>query len=152
MEEKTKQDFIQFLKKSTNVFASSHENMHGIDPSVIDHRLSVSSSYKPVRQRRRVFTPEWDNVIKEEVYELITTEFFRKIYYLDWLANVVMVKKVNGKWRMCLYLIDLNKTCPKDRYPLSRIDQLVDSTVGHDLLSFMDVFLGYNQIKMDEAD
>ena len=63
-----------------------------------------------------------------------------------------MVKKANGKWRMCVDFTDLNKTCPKDSYPLPRIDQLVDSTAGHQLLSFMDAFLRYNQIKFDEVD
>ena len=63
-----------------------------------------------------------------------------------------MVKKANGKWRMCVDFIDLNKVCPKDSYPLPCIDQLVDSTAGHQLLSFMDAFSRYNQIKMDEAD
>ena len=63
-----------------------------------------------------------------------------------------MVKKANGKWRMCVDFTNLNKACPKDSYPLPRIDQLVDSTTGHRLLSFMDDFSGYNQIRMDEAD
>ena len=81
-----------------------------------------------------------------------TAKFIRKVYYPNWLANVVMVKKANGKWRMCVDFTDLNKAFPKDSYPLSRIDQLVDSTAGHKLLSFMDAFSGYNQIQMDEAD
>ena len=63
-----------------------------------------------------------------------------------------MVKKANGKWRICVDFTDLNRACPKDSYPLPRIDQLVDSTASHKLLSFMDAFSGYNQIKMDEAD
>ena len=63
-----------------------------------------------------------------------------------------MVKKANGKWRMCVDFTDLNKAYPKDSYPLPRIDQLVDSTEGHKLLSFMDAFLEYNQIRMDEAN
>ena len=63
-----------------------------------------------------------------------------------------MVKKANGKWRMCVDFTDLNKACPKDSYPLPRIDQLVDSMAGHQLLSFMDTFSGYNQIKMGETD
>ena len=63
-----------------------------------------------------------------------------------------MVKKENGKWRMCVDFTDLNKTFPKDSYPLPRIDQLVNATAGHQLLSFMDVFSRYNQIKMDEVD
>ena len=74
------------------------------------------------------------------------------MYYLDWLANVVMVKKANGKWRMCVDFIDLNKACPKDSYPLLRIDTLVDSTMRHQLLSFMDAFSGYNQIRMEETN
>ena len=63
-----------------------------------------------------------------------------------------MVKKTNGKWRMCVDFTDLNKAYPKDSYPLPRINQLVDSTVGHRLLSFMDAFSGYNQIRIDKAD
>ena len=152
MEEKTKQDLIQFLKKSMDVFQCSHKDMLEIDPSVITHRLNVSSSYKPVRQKMRVLAPKRDNAIKEEVQKLVTVEFVHEIYYSDWLANVVMVKKANGKWRMCVDFINLNNACPKDSYPLPRINQLVESIVGHQLLSFMDTFSGYNQIKMDEAD
>ena len=100
MEEKTKQDLVQFLRENIDVFAWSHEDMPGIDPSVITHRLNVYPSSKPVRQKKRVFAPERDNAIKEEVQKLTTTQFIRKVYYLDWLANVVMVKKANGKWRM----------------------------------------------------
>ena len=65
---------------------------------------------------------------------------------------MVMVKKANGKWRMCEDFTDLNKACPKDNYPLPQIDTLVDSTMRHQILSFMDAFSGYNQIKMEEAD
>ena len=78
--------------------------------------------------------------------------FIQEVYYPDWLTNVVLVKKANGKWRMCVDFTNLNKACPKDSFLLPRIDQLVDSTAGHKLLTFMDAFLGYNQIKMAEED
>ena len=152
LEEKNKKDLIQFLKKNTDVFAWSHEDMPGIDPSVITHRLNVCPTFKPVRQKKKVFAPERDNAIKDEVQKLMVAKFIREVYYPDWLANVVMVKKANGKWRMYVDFTDLNKACPKDSYPLPHIDQLVDSTAGHKLLSFMDTFSGYNQIRMDEAD
>ena len=118
--------------------------MPSIDPSVITHHLNVYPSSKPVRKKKRVFAHERDNAIKEEVQKLTTAKLIREVYYLDWLANVVLVKKANNKWRMCVNFTDLNKACPKDSYPLSRIDQLVDSTAGHRLLSFMDAFSGYN--------
>ena len=138
MGEKTKQDLVGFLKKSTYVFAWSHEDMPEIDPSVITHRLNVSLSYKLVCQKKGVFAPERDNAIKEKVYKLVTAEYIHEVYYLDWLANVVIIKKANGKWRMCMDFTNLNKACPKDSYPLPRIDQMVDLTTGHQLLSFMD--------------
>ena len=84
--------------------------------------------------------------------KLLEAGFIREVFYPEWLANVVMVKKNNDKWRMCVDFIDLNKACPKDSFPLPRIDQLVDSIVGHKLLSFMDALSGYNQIMMDEED
>lgn len=70
--------------------------------------------------------------------------FIQEVAYLDWMANVVLVKKSNGKWRLCIDFTDLNKACPKDSFPLPRIDALVDSTSGHALLSFMNAFSGYN--------
>ena len=78
--------------------------------------------------------------------------FIREVYYPEWLTNIVLVKKANGKWRICVDFTDLNKACPKDSFPLPRIDQLVDSTAGHKLLTFMDAFSGYNQIKMAKED
>ena len=63
-----------------------------------------------------------------------------------------MVKKANGKWRMCVDFMDLNRACLKDSYPFPQIDALVDLTIRHQLLSFMDAFSGYNQIKLNEED
>ena len=107
---------------------------------------------KPVQQRRRVFAPEWNQAITDEVSKLLSAGFIQEVYYPDWLANIVLVKKANGKWRMCVNFTDLNKTCPKDSFPLPRIDQLVDFTTGHKLLTFMDAFSRYNQIKIAEED
>ena len=72
--------------------------------------------------------------------------------YPEWLANVVLVKKVDGKWRLCIDFTDVNLACPKDSFPLPQIDLIVDTTTNHELLSFMDAFSGYNQITMDPDD
>ena len=97
MKEKTRKGLIQFLRKSIDIFAWSHDDMPRIDPSVITHRLNVYPFVKPVCQKKRVFTPERDKAIKEEVQELTTAQFIKEVYYSNWLANVVMVKKANGK-------------------------------------------------------
>jgi len=87
-----------------------------------------------------VFAQKQDKAIAEEVRKLQKAEFIREVYYPNWLANVVMVKKANGKWRTCVDFTDLNKACPKDSYPLPQIDILVDLIARHQLLSFMDAF------------
>ena len=141
-----------FLRNNQDVFAWNHEEMPGIDPSVMVHKLNVLPSFPPVRQKKRAFTQERDKAIAEEVRKLLKAGFIREVYYPDWLANVVTVKKANENWRMCVDFTNLNKACPKDSYPLPRIDTLVDSTARHQLLSFMDAFSGYNQIRMDKSD
>ena len=126
--------------------------MLGIPPNIIQHRLKVDTEKKPVQQKRRVFAPERNKTVVDKVNKLLATNFIREVYYPEWLANVVMVKKENEKWRMCVDFIDLNNACSKDSFPLPRIDLLVDSTVGHKLLTFMDAFSGYDQIQMAEKD
>ena len=68
----------------------------------------------------------------------------KEVFYLEWLANTMVVKKKNGKWRVCVDFINLNKACPKDPFPMSRIDQLVNATVGHHRMSFLEVSQGYH--------
>ena len=126
--------------------------MPGIPTKVIQHKLNVNPEKKPMQQRRIAFALERDQAVREEVARLLTVGFIREVYYPDWLVNVVLVKKANGKWRMCVDFTNLNKACPKESFHLQRIDQLVDSIAGHKLLTFMDTFSGYNQIKMIEED
>ena len=126
--------------------------MGGIDPTIITHRLNVSPSFKPVKQKRRSFALERQKAINEEIDKLLQAGAIKEVEYPEWLANVVLVKKANGKWRLCIDFTDLNKACPKDSFPLPRIDLIVDATADHELLSFMDVFSGYNQISMDPDD
>ena len=126
--------------------------MGGIDPTVITHRLNVSPSFKPIKQKRRSFEPERQKDINEEVGKLLQVGAIREVEYPEWLAIVVLVKKSNGKWRLCIDFTDINRACPKDSFPLPRIDLIVDATVGNELLCFMDAFSGYNQISMDPDD
>ena len=134
----------QFLRQNKDVFAWKQTDMGGIDPTVITHRLNVSPSFKPIKKKRRSFVPERQKAINEEVSKLLHAGAIREVEYSEWLANVILVKKVNGKWQLCIDFTDINKACPKDSFPLPRIDLIVDATAGHELLSFMDAFSGYN--------
>ena len=82
---------------------------------------------------------------------LLGAGLIKKSFYPTWLTNPLLVKKSNGKWRTCVDFTNLNKKCPKDSVPLTRINQLVDVMVGHALLSFMDAYSGYNWISMYES-
>ena len=116
------------------------------------HRLPVDATFKPVKHKRRHFNAERNAVVQEEVDKLLKAGFIKESRYPEWISNVVMVTKSNGKWRMCVDYIDLNWACPKDSFLLPKIDKLIDSTAGNKLLSFMDAFSGYNQIMMHPSD
>ena len=147
-----REELTKLLIEFSDVFAWNHSDMPGIDPAIISHSLNVDPSFKPVSQRRRSLNSERNEAVAIEVNKLLEAGFIRKLDYNEWLSNVVLVRKKDGRWRMCVDFTDLNKACPKDSFPLPRIDQLVDSTSGHELLSFMDAFSGYNQIRMDSKD
>ncbi|KAM2072542.1 hypothetical protein ACFX1T_040842 [Malus domestica] len=121
--------------------------MSGISPNIICHRLSIDPKTKPA--------------MKAEVEKLKGIGFLREVNYPTWVANVVLVKKNPTKeslllqkvlWRMCIDYTNLNKGCSNDSFPLPLIYRLIDSTAGCELLSFMDAYLGYNQILMNPPD
>ena len=101
--------------------------MTGIDPQISLHRLNVDPGHKPVRQKRRKFGTDRNQIIQEEVQKLWAVGSIREVTYPEWLANVVVVAKKNGKHRVCVDFTDLNKACPKDFFPLPHIDMMVDA-------------------------
>uniref|UniRef100_A0A2N9HLQ7 Integrase catalytic domain-containing protein n=1 Tax=Fagus sylvatica TaxID=28930 RepID=A0A2N9HLQ7_FAGSY len=90
--------------------------------------------------------------VQKEVERLLHAGAIRELHYPTWLSNTVVVKKKNGKWRVCMDFTSLNKACQKDLFPLPKIDQLVDATVGHDRMSFLDAFQRYHQIALSPED
>ena len=150
--EEVKRDLVLILQEFADLFAWSAQDMPGIPESVALHRLNIKEGVKPVKQKKRVFSTEKQQAIDAELDKLLAAGFIREVQYPKWISNVVLVKKSNGKWRMCTDYTDLNRACPKDFNPLPNIDQLIDSTAGNELLTFMDAFAGYNQIKMAPED
>ena len=122
--------------------------MAGISPTVASHKLNIIPATRPVRQKVRRFHLNRHQIIRTEVDNLPRACFIKEVKYLEWLANVVVVPKKAGKWRVNVDYTDLNETCTKDSFPLPLIDQIFDAAVRHGLLSFMDAFFGYHQIPM----
>ncbi|GKV50077.1 hypothetical protein SLEP1_g56793 [Rubroshorea leprosula] len=128
-------ELIAFLQANKDVFAWTSADMPGIPTSVFQHKLSTNPLKKPVAQKRRLFGGERLQVIKEEVEKLLQAGFVRRVDYCEWVANPVLVKKANGKWRMCIDYTNINDACPKDCYPMPNIDKLVEAASGNERLS-----------------
>ena len=139
-----KDALVALLTEFKEVFAWSYEDMPGIDTNIVQHCIPTNPTMKLVKQKLRRMKPQWTLKIKEESEKQYNVEFLRVVNSPEWLANVVLVLKKDGKVRMCADFKDLNKASPKDDFLLPYIDILVDNTAANVLLSFMDGFLGCN--------
>jgi hypothetical protein len=122
--------------------------MPEIPREVIEHKLSIDPSYKPTKQKKRRYTLERRETIRQEVNKLLEARFIKPVDYPSWLANSVLIEKSDVSWCMCIDYTSLNKVCRKDEYPLLRIYQIIDSTTSCELLSFLDAYSGYHQISL----
>jgi hypothetical protein len=112
--------------------------MPGVPKNLIEHSLSVNTKATPKRQHLRRFADDRRDAIKKELAKLLMVDIIREVFHPEWLANPVFIRNKNTKeWRMCVDYTNLNKHCRKDPFGLPRIDQLIDSTVGCDLLCFL---------------
>jgi hypothetical protein len=141
-----------YLSKNKDVFAWSALDLVGVSRSIIEHSLGIDPSVRPKKQWLRKMSDEKTEAAKAEVHRLLEAKFIEPVAYPTWLANVVMVQKKSGKWWMCIDFTSLNKACPKDNFPLPRIDKIVDSAARCEVMSLLDCFSGYHQIYMKEED
>jgi hypothetical protein len=142
---------VDFLRSNADIFAWSPSDMPGIPREVAEHSLDILPHSRAVQQRLHHFDEERRRAIGVELWKLLEAGFIKEVFHPTWLANPVLVKKKNGKWRMCVDYTSLSKACPKVPFPLPRIDQIVDSTAGCELLCFLDAYSGYHQMKMEES-
>ena len=141
MQKQRKKLSVSYLNSETSLPSMSQKcllSLKKLCATSLIHDLDTS-----FKQKLRHQGKERVEAAKAKVQKLLKADFNRECKYSDCLSNVVLVKKPNGKWRMRVDFTDLNKACPKDDYPLLKIDRLVNSTAGHALLSFMDANVGY---------
>ncbi|GKV35504.1 hypothetical protein SLEP1_g43762 [Rubroshorea leprosula] len=144
--------YVQLLTEYKDGFAWSYKEMPGLDPKVAVHYLAVKHGVRLVKQLQQRFRPDLIPQIEAEVDKLIEASFIREVHYPSWIVNIVPVCKKNGQLRVCVDFRDLNQAYPKDDFPLPIIELMVDATMGHEVLSFMDGFSSYNQIRMNPKD
>jgi hypothetical protein len=145
-------ELLSFLDRNNDVFVWKTSDLTGVSRDIIEHKLQVDPFMKPRKQRLCRMSDEKVAAAKAEVQRLLEVGFLREVHYPSWLTNVVMVKKKNGKWRMCTDFTDLNKCCLKDDFPLVRIDKVVDSASGCKIMALLDCFSGYHQIWLRKED
>jgi hypothetical protein len=145
-------ELLSFLDKNNDVFMWKTFDLMGVSRDIIEHKLHVNPSVKPRKQRLCKMSNEKVAAAKTEVQRLSDAGFICEVHYPSLLTNVVMVKKKNGKWRMCTDFTDLNKCCLKDASLLTRIDKVVDSAAGCETMTLLDCFLGYHQIWLRKED
>ena len=117
-----------------------------MDPKIMTYRLDIRPGFCPVKQKKRSFTQERAKAIEAEVEKLMSAQYILEVDYPEWLANVMLVPKGEGKWSLCIDFTGLNKAYPNNSYPLPWIDALIDGTTRCFLMSFLDAFQGYHQI------
>ena len=140
MTNEDKVETLLFLIRNVDVFAWDSYEVPEVDPEFIIHRLNVDPLFPPKRQKPRRLAKEHVEAVRQEVGKLKEAGAIKEIFFADWLANTVVVKKKNGKWRVCIDFTDLNRACTKDPFPMPKIDQLVDATFRHPRMSFLDAF------------
>jgi hypothetical protein len=104
---------VTFLWENLDVFTWQISDMPGIPREVIEHRLGIDPAFKPIKQMERRYIPERREAIRLEVNKLLESGFIRPVDYPIWLANPVVVEKLDGSWRMCIDYTSLNKACLK---------------------------------------
>jgi phage FluMu protein gp41 len=145
-------ELIQFLNKNKDVFAWSSEDLQGVDRDIIEHALETDEKIVPKKQKLQKMSEEKVKAVEAEVQRLQDAKVIREVKYPVWLANTVPVKKKNGKWRMCVDFTDLNKACKKDDFPLERVNKIVDDATNSEMLSLLDMFSVYHQIRVRRED
>jgi hypothetical protein len=152
LSEEQENNLLRFLFNNKDVFAWLANDLCGVNRDVIEHSLNVDPSFRPRKQRLQKMSDDKAKGARNKVKRLLSAGVIREVKYPEWLANTVMVMKANGKWRMCIDFTDLNKACPKDEFPLPRIDSLVDAAASSELMSLLDCYSDYHQIWMKKED
>nr|GEY64289.1 reverse transcriptase domain-containing protein [Tanacetum cinerariifolium] len=157
---KTKIRLLDLLRTYVDVFAWTTAHMMGVPRRVTirgetfntEHKINELKLLELVKQKNRSMAPERNEAIHTQVDELTKANILREVKYQTWVSNSVIVKKANGRWKLCVDFTDINKACPKEHHSLPRIEQKVKDLYRHRLKCFLNAYKGYHQIPIAEKD
>jgi len=144
--------YCDLVKEYREVFAWSYKELKGIPPEIVEHRIPLVSGAVPIRQKERRMNPQLQLIVKEELEKLLQAGFIKPVEITDWVSPMVLVKKKNGKLRVCVDYRKLNSYTQKDHFPLPFITNILEEVAGHELYTFMDGYSGYNQVSIAAED
>jgi hypothetical protein len=143
---------MSLLKEYADCFMWEYREMSGLSRSIMEHQLPIKPGFRLFPEAPCNFNPKTLEEIKEEIEKMTAAGFIRTCRYATWIFSIMPVWRKNGKLRICIDFRDLNKTIPKDEYPMPMADMLINVAVDHKMMSFLDGNAGYNQIFMVEED
>jgi hypothetical protein len=149
-EEKMK--FAKLLGEFQDVFSWSYEDIRGFDPALIQHAIPIQEGIKPVRKKQIPIKPALEATIRKELEKLVKVGIIFPVKYSEWVSNLVLVQKTTGQIKLCVYFRALNWTSIKDHFPLPNMEMILQQVAGSQMMSLLDSFFGYNQIKVKRVD
>jgi ribonuclease HI len=147
-----KEKFTELLHEFQDVFSWSYEDLRGFDPALIQHAIPIKEGVKPVRKKQRPINPALEATIRKELEKLLKANIIFPVKYSDWVSNLVPVRKTTGQIRLCVDFRALNRASVKDHFPLPNMEMILQQVAGSQMMSLLDGFSGYNQIKVKRTD
>jgi hypothetical protein len=144
--------FTKILHEFQDVFAWSYEDLHGFDLALIQHAIPIKEGVKSVRKKQRPINPTLEATIRKELEKLLKANIIFPVKYSEWVSNLVPTRKTTGQIRLCVHFCTLNRASIKDHLTLPNIEMILPQVAGSQMMSLLDGFSGYNQIKVKRTD
>jgi ribonuclease HI len=147
-----RKEIIKLLKEYRDVLAFTYDELKVYREDVIQHVIPLKEESKPFRQKLRQINPKLAPLVQKELQKMLAAGIIAQTRHSSWCSNLVVARKKNGQIRLCIDFRKLNIACTKDNYPLPKMETLLQRVTGSRMISMLDGFSGYNQIKVKEED
>jgi hypothetical protein len=147
-----RKEIVRLLKEYRDVLAFSYDELKVYMEDVIHHVIPLKKETKPFKQKLRQINLKLAPLVQQELQKMLEVGIIAQTRHSSWCSNLVIAKKKNGKIRLCIDFRNLNIACTKDHYPLPKMETLLQRVTGSGMISMLDGFLGYNQIRIKEED